>query len=277
MANICVSRIAVVGLKEPPEDFVKKLSKVMFDIDLDNMDVTKWGLYRCEGGKLYDADGEEIDGKTWYQKIVHDEYPPLCILVPDKPFITAGAAVQRFKVETKWKPPYDELKKASEIFSELTFSLSYFIEQDGPTGEIIIRGGKEIDFDQTAQSWYLFDEIQYPCLPLLPRYMDLTLAQRGQAAIETARDFVKRVHRVLHDGSFTESRYAPFRDEEKLAVATRVIDSLLAGCEEAAKLTFKGVFLPDMTVEETDTRTDVEIAEAVGWRIEDGSKDCLGI
>src|SRR6266404_7531681 len=53
MANICENTIAVVGLKEPPEEFIKKLSKAMFEIDLDDMDLGNWGHYQCEEGKLY--------------------------------------------------------------------------------------------------------------------------------------------------------------------------------------------------------------------------------
>src|SRR6267378_1383831 len=51
MANICENTIAVVGLKEPAEEFVKKLSKAMFDIDLENLDLAKWDNYKCEGGR----------------------------------------------------------------------------------------------------------------------------------------------------------------------------------------------------------------------------------
>jgi hypothetical protein len=285
MANICVSLIAVIGLKEPPEEFVKKLSRTMFGIDLDSMDLSKWdGPYKCEGGKLchiygehrielqaihdttglvegkfYDIDTdlkgnivsvEEVDGKTWYKKIVHDTkgggYPPLCVLVPDKPFIKAGVAVPRFRVETKWAPPVKQLGKASETFPDLLFSLDHFLEMDGPSGEIILRGGKGIEETYSHESWYLFDKLKYPRTSLLEKYMDLTLAQRGQAAVETARDFVKRVHQVIQDNRFIESPYNEYRDPKKLTETTKAIDALLAHCEKAAKtLTFEGVFLSD--------------------------------
>jgi hypothetical protein len=233
MANICVSKIAVIGLKEPPEEFIKKLSKLMFDIDLDDIDTAKWGH-------------PEMDGKTWYRKIAHDKYPPLCILVPGVPFVAAGVAVPRFKVETKWKPPYEQLLKASVALPDLTFSLGFWIDQDGPTGEIIIRAGKEIEHDVTPESWYLFDQIKYPRLSLLLRYIPMTLAQRGQAAIETARDFVEHVHGVLHDRRFIESPYDEYRDRKAVRETTKVIEALLAHCETAAKtLSFKGVFVSD--------------------------------
>ncbi len=180
--------------------------------------------------------------------------------------MTAGVSVPRFKVETKWKPPYQQLLKASEAFPDLTFSLDFWIEQDGPSGEIIIRGGTKIEADQTPESWYLFDQIDYPRLPLLCRNMPMTLAQRGQAAIETARDFVERVHRVLHDRRFTGSRYDGYRDPKVVSEATKAIDALLAHCETAAKaLTFKGVFLSDDDVTRLDKfedRPETEACEA---------------
>lgn len=40
--------MAGIATEEPPEEFVKKLSKAMFDIDLENMDVARWGHYKCE-------------------------------------------------------------------------------------------------------------------------------------------------------------------------------------------------------------------------------------
>lgn len=312
MANICVSKIAVIGLKEPPEEFVKKLSKLMFDIDLDDIDVAKWGLWRCEGGKLvavyrfvgldgqeetvrrefdgdYDASNlvegkfydvkfdwtaknplekkswriEQVDGNMWYAKVAREMYPPLCILVPAEPFVIAGISVPRFRVETKWKPPYEKLLKASEALPDLTFSLGFWIEQDGPTGEIVIRAGKEIEHDVTPESWYLFDKIKHPRLPLLLRHIPMTLAQRGQSAIETARDFVEQVRRVLHDRRFTGSPYDEYRDPKAVSEAINAVDALLAHCETAATaLTFKGVFLSDDDVARLDKLEDLPETDA---------------
>src|SRR6266403_1209956 len=75
MANICENTIAVVGLKEPPEEFVKRLSKAMFDIDLDNMDLAKWGHCKCEGGKLY-VNFETADLQTGERELVRQEVKP---------------------------------------------------------------------------------------------------------------------------------------------------------------------------------------------------------
>jgi hypothetical protein len=72
MANICENTIAVVGLKEPPREFVKKLSKAMFDIDLDNMDLAKWDHCKCECGRLYDT-YETVDLETGKREQIRQE------------------------------------------------------------------------------------------------------------------------------------------------------------------------------------------------------------
>jgi hypothetical protein len=309
MANICENAVAVVGLKEPPEVFVKELSKVMFDIDLDNMDLARWGHYKCEGGKLFSTyhvidletneekvlrtearsenldtsileDGkcyrfvrkhnpetgklvervEEIDGKTWYKKIVAEKYPPLGVLVPHTPFVKSGVSVPRFYVDTKWRPAYEEVKKASEAFPDLLFHVHYWIEQDGPTGEFVLRGGKLLEQTESGASWYLFDELKYPSVSLLPKYMDLTLAQRGAAAIDDAIELVKRVHYVIHSDRFTNSPYHALRDKQKLEETSQTLDSLLIQMEQSAKLlTFENVFLPDMSEESVGPMEQVEL------------------
>jgi hypothetical protein len=43
MANVCQTKIAVIGLNEPAEAFVKALSKAMFGVDLDNLNPKQWG------------------------------------------------------------------------------------------------------------------------------------------------------------------------------------------------------------------------------------------
>src|ERR1035438_119684 len=136
MANTCENKIAVLGLEEDPESFVKKLSKAMFQLDLDNPDPKKWG------------EAPEINGETWYPNLV-DQYRekgsyPLtyCILYPHKPYNRLGVSVPRFHVDTKWGPPQEELKEASKVFPDLAFHMSWWVEQDGPTGEIVIRNGE---------------------------------------------------------------------------------------------------------------------------------------
>jgi hypothetical protein len=52
MANVCETKITVIGLKEPPETFVKAFSKAMFGIDLGNLEPKRWG------------EDESMDGKT---------------------------------------------------------------------------------------------------------------------------------------------------------------------------------------------------------------------
>jgi hypothetical protein len=120
MANICESKITVVGLEQDPESFVRELSKAMFQIDLDNLDPKKWG------------EDESVDGKTWYRGLV-DQYRqkgsyPLtyCILYPHKPYNRLGVTAPRFHVDTKWEPPQQELTEASKAFPDLTFHLSWW-------------------------------------------------------------------------------------------------------------------------------------------------------
>lgn len=213
MANICETSISVVGLKEPADTFIEKLSHVMFNV-----------------------------------------------AAPHKPFVAGGVSVPRFFVETKWNPPYEEVKKASEAFPDLLFHVRYFIEQDGPTGEFVFKGGKRLeDIESDASDLYLFEEIKFPSLSLLPKYMSLTLAQRGTAAVEDAIELIKRVHRIIHSPKFVESRYSPFRDKRKTKQTRETLDALLAHMEEAAKsLTFEGVFLPDMT-EDVAASSEVDI------------------
>jgi hypothetical protein len=295
MANICENTIAVVGLKEPPEEFVKKLSKAMFDIDLDNMDVAKWGHYKCEGGKLYDIfhivdeqtgeeklvrqevhvgnpdtsiceDGkyyslvhevdeatgnsvkrlEEVDPKTWYGKILAQKYPPLAVLVPHTPFTRCGVTVPRFYVEKKWRPVYEEVKKASEAFPDLLFHVDYWIEQDGPTGEFVLRAGKLLEEIERGASWYLFDELRYPSLSLLPGYMGLTLAQHGASRVQDAIETIERLRGILDDPRFIDSPFHEFRNGPKLSVTKTTLDELLAHMrQEAKELSFEGVFLEE--------------------------------
>ena len=291
MANICESTISVVGLKEAPETFVKSLSKAMFGIDLDNMELEGWGNYRCEDGKLIStyragdkvyrsvvpdsdvdpcqllAEGRwyeeahrygskafiEITPATWYSQILKEgrRHSPLCVLIPDKPFVKCGVEVPRFYIETKWEPPMDAIKKASQAFPDLLFHVRYWVEPDGPTGEFVFRNGRWLESTENGASWYLFDKLKYPSMSLLPKYMPLTLAQRGAAAIEDAIERIKMVHSVLHSSEFTDSRYRPYGDQRKVEETTKAIDALLGYMEEAGKaLTFEGVFLPDIPMDE---------------------------
>jgi hypothetical protein len=295
MGNICQNTIAVMGLKEPSEEFIKKLSKVMFDIDLDNMDLSRWGNYTCEGGKLYQIynvaeektgekkvvrrevnlgnvdtslchDGkqyshtwkrdpqtgdlresiEEIDGRTWYAKIVSQQSPPLAVLVPYSPFTKSGVSIPRFRVDIKWRPAYDEVKKASEVFPDMLFHVHYFIEQDGPTGQFVLRGGTLLDETKSGASWYLFDELKYSIVNLLPMYMDLTLAQRGAGRIDDAIEVIEGLRGILDDPRFIDSPFHEYRNAHNLWVTKKTLDDLLARMRQAVKdVSFDGVFLEE--------------------------------
>ncbi len=273
MAIACESIISVVGLKEPPETFVKALSKSMFGIDLDDMEVENWGCERGDDGKFYDITlrvdhrtrtttsvRKEADPKTWYAELLNDREIRLCVLYPREPFVKCGVSVPRFYVLTKWPPPYEQMKNASEAFPDLLFHVRWFIEQDGPSGEFVLKGGKRLEETVSGASWYLlFDNLNYPSMSLLPKYMPLTLAQRGAAAVDDAIELVKRLHCVIHSPRFAESRYQPFRDQRKFEETREALDTLLAYMQIAANsLTFEGVFLPDMTDAETEVRNEDE-------------------
>jgi hypothetical protein len=316
MGNICQNTIAVMGLKEPPEEFIKKLSKVMFDIDLDNMDLSRWGNYTCEGGKLYQIhnvaeektgekkvvrrevnlgnvdtslcqDGkqyshtwkrdpqtgdlresiEEIDGRTWYAKIVSQQYPPLAVLVPYSPFTKSGVSIPRFRVDIKWRPAYEEVKKASEEFPDLLFHVQYFIEQDGPTGQFVLRGGTLLDETKSGASWYLFDELKYSIVNLLPVYMDLTLAQRGAARIDDAIEMIEGLRGILDNPRFIESPFHEYRSARRLSVTKKTLDDILIHMRQAAKdLTFNGVFLEEAeaAAEMSARELEEDAADAAG-------------
>jgi hypothetical protein len=285
MANICRNKIAVVGLKEPPEEFVKKLSKAMFGIDLDNIDVSKWDNYQyrdgelylsgskyplgdknvdtsmCEEGKFYDVDLRsysvdfesgssgshkvirEVAPTTWYDLVAQGGKPPLHVLVPRPAFVKYGVSVPRFYVEKKWDAVDEELIKASKEFPDLLFHVDYFLEDDGPSGEFVVRNGKIIHQVQSPTAWYLFDELTYPRdLSLLPQHMGLTLAQRGMCRVEDAIKMIEGLKEILNDPRLFAANSDQHRD--RLEATKKTIDDLLDKMRQAAReLTFDGVFL----------------------------------
>ena len=99
MANVCESKITIIGLKEPAEVFVKALSKAMFGIDLDNMNPKQWG------------EDESIDGKTWYASLVTEfrqqRHARYCVLYPHFSRLRLGRRVRRPspKVRCRKTPP----------------------------------------------------------------------------------------------------------------------------------------------------------------------------
>jgi hypothetical protein len=241
MANRCKNTITIIGLEEAPETFVKELSRVMLRVDLDEMDPNRWG------------EDPSIDGKHWYASLV-DEYRQegayaarYGILYPRKPYERLGVSAPRFYLETKWGPPLDKLVAASKTFPELMFHLDWWILQDGPAGEFVIKNGRILEQIERRGSWYLFDwPILYPTISLLPAHLPYSLAQRGALRVEDAVDIVRELRRILEEGRFTGSPCQAYRDQEKLKQTRQALDGLLEQMQEAAKqLTFEGVFISD--------------------------------
>jgi len=107
-------------------------------------------------------------------------------------------------------------------------------------------------------------------MSLLPKYMTLTLAQRGAAAVDDATELIKGLQYIIHHPAFVESRYSPWRDQSKTEQTRETLDALLAHMEEAAKsLTFDGVFLPHMDCSETNMTPDKEKTAMQRMGVED--------
>ena len=238
MANVCESTITVIGLKEAPETFVKAFSKAMFRVDLDNLQPKEWG------------EDENIDGKTWYASLVSEyrQQPSTaryCILYPHRPYEGLGVTAPRFYVETKWSPPVREIREASKSFPELTFHLGWWVDQDGPSGELVIRNGDDMDEIVRPASWYLFDHtVLYPRISLLAAHLPYTLAQRASLRVQDAIQTINGLTQILDDSRFTGSPYANERDPAALEETKRKLDQLLAYMKNSAeRLSFEGVFL----------------------------------
>jgi hypothetical protein len=156
----------------------------MFGIDLDNLEPKQWG------------EKNSVDGKTWYGSLV-DEYrrqrssTRYCILYPYQPYDRLGITAPRFYVETKNGPPVKEIREASKSFPDLTFHLGWWVDQDGPSGELVIQNGDNIDEFWRPSSWYLFDHaLLYPTVSLLPTYLPYSLAQRAALRVKDAIDMI---------------------------------------------------------------------------------------
>jgi hypothetical protein len=241
MANICKNTITIIGLKEAPEIFAKGLSKVMFGIDLDNMDPRQWG------------EDESVDGTTWYAMLT-EEYRRegvyavrYGVLYPHERYSRLGVTAPRFYVETKWKAPLDEVLKASREYSELTFHLAWWLMQDGPVGEFVVRNGEFVESIKRNGSWYLFDwAILYPSLSLLPAHLPYTLAQRGALRVEDAINTIEDLRQIFDDARFTESPYQHYRDHAKVEQTRKTLDGVLEQMQKAAsQLNFEGVFVAE--------------------------------
>lgn len=241
MANRCKNTITVIGMKDAPESFAKALSKVMFGIDLDDMNPKMWG------------EDESVNGKTWYT-ILTDEYrregvavARYGILYPEEPYHRLGVIAPRYYVETKSDPPFDELRSASQVFPELTFHVAWGVLQDGPVGQIVVKDNQILEKIQREGSWYLFDwSILYPTVSLLRAHLPHTLAQLGTLRVEDTLDVLTELRRILDDHRFIKSPCHAHRDPQKLEQTRNKLGGLLEQVKDAAKeLTFTGVFIND--------------------------------
>ena len=125
--------------------------------------------------------------------------------------------------------------------------MSWWVEQDGPTGEIVIRNGEVIDEICRPASWYLFDHaLVYPAVSLLPSHLPFTLAQRGALRLEDAIHTIQDLRGMFDNKRFTESPCQPYRDSKRVEQTRQALDGLLKQMQDAAKqLTFDGVFIND--------------------------------
>jgi hypothetical protein len=237
MANVCETTIAVIGLKESPTTFVRALSKAMFSIDLDDLDPKQWG----EEGS--------VDGKTWYGTLVDDyrreRAARYCILNPKEPYEKLGVTVPRFYVETKWGTPVKAIREASKTFPDLTFHVDWWVEPDGPSGELVIRNGGYIDEILRPASCYLFDDaVLYPKISLLPAHLPYTLAQRAALRLEDTIHVIDGLSQILDDDRFRNSPFNEYRNAEKIKTHRAGLATLRDSIVEGAKqLDFEGVFL----------------------------------
>jgi len=245
MANTCKNTITVIGLKDAPETFVKSLSKVMFGIDLDDMDPKKWD------------DDASVDGKTWYVSLT-DEYrregaraAQYNVLYLDEPYSKFGVTAPRYYLETKWQMPFDEIAKASEAFPNLTFHVAWWLLQDGPTGEFVMANGELEEWFQRKASWYLFDwPVIYPSISLLSAHLSYTLAQQATLRVGDAIALVEGLFRILEDNRFTTSPCQAYRDQAKVEETRKTLCTLLEQMRKAEEqLTFEGTFINDSRCE----------------------------
>jgi hypothetical protein len=125
--------------------------------------------------------------------------------------------------------------------------LDWWVEQDGPSGELVIRNGKDIDEICRPASWYLFDHaLLYPTISLLPAHLPYDLAQRGALRVGDAIDTIRELRRILDENIFLCSRCQAYRDQEKVEQTRQTLDGLLAQMQSSAQqLTFEGVFIND--------------------------------
>ena len=174
------------------------------------------------------------------------------VLSLHKPFVKCGVSLPRFYAETKSGPPREELKEVSKIYPDLLFHADYFVEPD-QSGELVVKGGHLLEQVESGEGWYLFDEIRFRRMSLLPKHMPWTLAQRGAAAVDDAIQLIKRLHRTVNAPAFVDARYSKLRDQRKADETQQTLEILLIYMEECAEsLTFDGVFIADVAISETN-------------------------
>jgi len=141
--------------------------------------------------------------------------------------------------------------------------LDWWIEQDGPSGELVIRNGDDIDESFRPSSWYLFDDaVFYPTVSLLPAHLPYTVAQRGALRILDAIQTIEGLDRILSDRRFIDSPYSNERDQVALDQTKKTLTELLAQMRSsAAQLTFEGVFLGIEPIWRSDKASPAEMDE----------------
>ena len=191
-----------------------------------------------------------MDGKNWYSRMVNEyrkqrSRARYCIFYCYEQYNRLGVSAQRFYVETKNAPPVKELREASKAFPDLTFHLHWWLLQDGPSGELVIQNGDDIDEFWRPSSWYLFDPaLLYPTVSLLPTYLPYSLAQRAALRVKDAIDTIENLRQILTDSRFTNSPYELERDPTAVEQAKRVLNEMLLQMKSSAeRLTFEGVIL----------------------------------
>jgi hypothetical protein len=241
VANICKNTIAAVGLRVAPDIFVRELSKVLFGLDLDNLDPTQWG-----------EDGS-VNGKAWYSTLTAEyrkegSYAArCCILYLTEPYVKFGITIPRLYVETKWETPLDKLCQVSKLFPDLKFHVDWWISQDGPAGEYVSCNGEVVESIKRLGSQYLFDSILYPSIGLLSAHLPLTLTQHATARLHDAIALVRGLKEVLEDDRFKYSSHTPFsacRDDQQTAKVYGALSALLLSMtKQVEQIDFHNVLL----------------------------------
>jgi hypothetical protein len=172
----------------------------------------------------------------------------------EKLYERCGRTAPRFYVETKWKSPVEELRKASKAFPELVFHVGWMRLQD-MSGEYVMQDGDLTESVVRNASWYLFDNLRYPVASLLPAQMGHTLAQHAALRVGDAIQTLEDIQRVLDDRRFTDSPYQRLRNARRVRETRAALDTAIEQMKNSAKLMdcpmdWEGVFLDGKCREE---------------------------